>query len=144
MAQRQYLRKIRTGGVRFEDVYRAISEYRSAYPDKAIIYSAQKHPEMGWAALMAGGSCTAIPVKDEAFLKSLSSMKPRKTDDALLLEGADGMVVYKLADKKFLPTLKDTYQLYQIDEKTGEITKLRRIKAPATIEGKGVFWLRKK
>ena len=144
MAQRQYLRKIRTGGVRFEDVYRAVGEYRTAYPDKAVVYSAQKHPEMGWAALMAGGSCANIPVKDEAFLKSIASMKPRKTDDALLLEGANDIVVYKLTDKNFPLTLNDTYQLYQIHEKTGEITKLRRLKAPITIEGKGIFWLRKK
>ena len=71
-------------------------------------------------------------------------MKPRKTDDALLLEGANDIVVYKLTDKNFPLTLNDTYQLYQIHEKTGEITKLRRLKAPITIEGKGIFWLRKK
>ena len=37
MAQRQYMRKIRTGSARFEDVYRAVSEYRKQYPDKADI-----------------------------------------------------------------------------------------------------------
>lgn len=62
MAQRQYMRKIKTGSARFEDVYRAVSEYRAKY-NKAVIYSAQKYPELGWASLMAGGSCAVIPVK---------------------------------------------------------------------------------
>ena len=143
MAQRQYLRKIRTGSARFEDVYRAVSEYRTAYPDKVVIYSAQKHPEMCWAALMAGGSCAAVPVQDEVFLKSLSSMKPRRTDDALLLEGNDGLVIYKLNNKGFTFTQKGTFQLYQIDGKTGTFTKLQRFKGPGTVEGQGLFWLRK-
>ena len=69
MAPRQYQRKIKTGSTRFEDVYRAVSEYRSQYPDKAVVYSAQKYPEMAWASLMAGGSSASIPVKDENFLR---------------------------------------------------------------------------
>ena len=36
MAQRQYMRKIKTGSARFEDVYRAICEYRAKY-NKAVI-----------------------------------------------------------------------------------------------------------
>ena len=68
MAPRQYMRKIRGGSVRFDDVYRAVAEYRTSYPDKAVIYSAQKYPEMGWAALMAGGSCANVPVNDKMFL----------------------------------------------------------------------------
>jgi len=71
VAPRQYLRKIRTGSARFEDVYRAVCEYRTKY-DKAVVYSAQKHPELCWASLMAGGSCAAIPVKDQVFLHDIS------------------------------------------------------------------------
>ena len=36
MAPRQYMRKIRGGSVRFDDVYRAVAEYRTSYPDKEI------------------------------------------------------------------------------------------------------------
>ena len=146
MAPRQYARKIRTGSARFEDVYRAVSEYRTAYPEKAVIYAAQKHPELCWAALMAGGSCTAIPVKDESFLRSLSSMKPRKTDDSYLLEGEAGIVVYKMqngAQNVNLPS-KATYILYKVDETTGEIKRLRNVKDSATIQDKGVYWMSRK
>ncbi len=38
MAPRQYLRKIRTGKVRQEDVERAIKETEENYPDKVVIY----------------------------------------------------------------------------------------------------------
>ncbi len=146
MAQRQYMRKIKTGGARFEDVYRAVSEYRMQYPDKAVVYAAQKHPEMCWASLMAGGSCAAIPVTDETFLSSLSSMKPQKTNGVYLLEGPQSRLYYMFDHQDIhveLPS-NTTYILYQIDEKTGVIKRLQNIKKETTIRGKGIFWLQKK
>ena len=145
MAQRQYMRKIRTGSARFEDVYRAVAEYRSQYPDKAVIYAAQKHPEMCWASLMAGGSCTAIPVKDEALLRSISSMKPAKTgaDGIYSLKGQQAMLIYKQADASQRLSLQQQakYIIYKVDEKSGQLTKLRQAKGETTIEGKGIFWI---
>ena len=145
MAPRQYLRKIRTGSARFEDVYRAVSEYRTQY-GKAVIYSAQKHPEMCWASLMAGGSCAAIPVCDPLFLTSISSMKPTKIGDAYALEGTDGMVLYRINKGVLNVNLPDgaTYILYEIDESTGEIRRLRSVKKMVTLSEKGVFWIKKK
>jgi hypothetical protein len=145
MAPRQYLRKIRTGSARFEDVYRAISEYRTKY-GKSVIYSAQKHPEMCWASLMAGGSCAAIPAKDQVFLHDISSMNPSKIGNDYALIGPDGMVIYKLsksAQNVNLPT-NNTYILYQINEKTGEIRRLGTTKKVAVLEDSGIFWLKKK
>ena len=145
MAPRQYLRKIRTGSARFEDVYRAISEYRTKY-GKSVIYSAQKHPEMCWASLMAGGSCAAIPVKDQVFLHDISSMNPSKIGNDYALIGPNGMVIYKLsksAQNVNLPT-NNTYILYQINEKTGEIRRLGTTKKIAILEDSGIFWLKKK
>ena len=145
MAPRQYLRKIRTGSARFEDVYRAISEYRTKY-GKSVIYSAQKHPEMCWASLMAGGSCAAIPAKNQVFLHDISSMNPSKIGNDYALIGPDGMVIYKLsksAQNVNLPT-NNTYILYQINEKTGEIRRLGTTKKVAILEDSGIFWLKKK
>ena len=144
MAPRQYLRKIRTGSARFEDVYRAVTEYRNQY-GKAVIYSAQKHPEMCWASLMAGGSCAAIPVRDHAFLTSISSMKPTKIGDAYALQGADGMVLYRINNGVLNVNLPDegSYILYEIDESTGDIQRLRKIKRSVTLSEKGVFWIKK-
>ena len=143
MAQRQYMRKIRTGGARFEDVYRAVSEYRSLYPDKAVVYSAQKAPELCWASLMAGGSCAAIPVKDETFLKAVATMRAdssQASDGIYQLYGPKDVLVYKDSDKT-IPVNDPKLKVVKIDVKTGQLTPM---KARESISGKGLFWLRKK
>ena len=147
MAQRQYMRKIRTGSARFEDVYRAVSEYRKQYPDKAVIYSAQKAPELCWAALMAGGSCAAIPVTDKAFLAELSQMVPRPSfvDDFYMLSGDNGYLFYRASGGPSNIDLgQGKYTLYSIDEKTGAMTRLRDTSSTVTLESKGIYWLKKK
>lgn len=141
MAQRQYMRKIRTGGARFEDVYRAVSEYRRQYPDKAVIYSAQKAPELCWASLMAGGSCAAIPVSDESFLKALAAMQP---DGSLADKGVyrlnspQGSLIYNDTDADV--TVDKKMVIVRIDMKNGEQS---RQKQRGTI-GKGLYWLKQK
>lgn len=145
MAPRQYARKIRAGGARFEDVYRAVSEYRQQYPDKAVIYSAQKHPEMCWASLMAGGSCAAIPVTDKAFLEELSLMAPHASNQTGVysLEGPNGFLVYN--DTDYTLDLKPgKYMLYQIDAKTGNIRYLRDVSGSVQLSNHSVWWLKKK
>ena len=147
MAQRQYMRKIRTGSARFEDVYRAVSEYRKQYPDKAVIYSAQKAPELCWAALMAGGSCAAIPVTDKAFLAELSQMVPRPSfvPDFYMLSSDNGYLFYRVSGESSNIDLgQGKYTLYSIDEKTGTVTRLRDTSSPVTLESKGIYWLKKK
>ena len=147
MAPRQYARKIRAGGARFEDVYRAVSEYRQQYPDKAVIYSAQKHPEMCWASLMAGGSCAAIPVTDKAFLEELSLMSPRvfNSSGVYALEGPNGYLVYNDTTDYTLDLQPGKYMLYQIDAKTGNIRYLRDVtESSIQLSGHSVWWLQKK
>ncbi len=145
MAQRQYMRKIRTGSARYEDVYRAVVEYRSQYPDKAVVYSAQKYPELGWASLMAGGSCAQVPMMDETLLSALPTMKARQRKDTYILEGTAGMLYYKTAAQSEKVTLPDqqSYVLYQVDTQNGALTKLRKVKKETLLKGKGVYWIKK-
>ena len=144
MAQRQYMRKIRTGGARFEDVYRAVSEYRMRYPGKAVIYSAQKHPEMCWASLMAGGSCAAIPVTDHAFLYELSQMSPVTCEQGMyLLKGTNGYIVYAESGQTNLNVGNQHYKMFSVDAKTGKIVLLNDVSGVVSFPGKGVFWLSK-
>ena len=145
MAPRQYARKIRAGGARFEDVYRAVSEYRQQYPDKAVVYSAQKALELCWASLMAGGSCAAIPVKDNAFLEELSLMAPHASNQTGVysLEGPNGFLVYN--DTDYTLDLKPgKYMLYQIDAKTGNIRYLRDVSGRVQLSNQSVWWLKRK
>ena len=145
MAQRQYLRKIRTGSARFEDVYRAVSEYRTQYPGKAVIYSAQKYPEMCWATFIAGGSCAAIPVTDLGFLYEVTLMSPCLADGICMLRGDNGYVIYNEDIHSVSLNLgKDKYIMYEINAKTGDICRLRDVTGLVEINDKGVFWLSKK
>ena len=146
MAQRQYMRKIRTGSARFEDVYRAVSEYRQKYPDKAVIYSAQKAPELCWASLMAGGSCAAIPVTDNAFLEELSQMTPQPSavQGVYLLEGPNGYLAFNDTADFTLDLKPDKYLLYQIDAKSGAITYLRDVTGSVPLSSHCIWWLKKK
>lgn len=145
MAQRQYMRKIRTGGARFEDVYRAVSEYRTKYPDKAVIYSAQKHPQMCWAALMAGGSCAAIPVTDKHLLQNIATMLPKRQDGGYLLEGSDGWLAY-LDDSHSAVTLhgQGRYEVWQVDGQSGALHRLKDTTDTIVLKEKGIFWVKKK
>ena len=145
MAQRQYMRKIRTGGARFEDVYRAVSEYRSQYPGKAVVYSAQKHPEMCWAALMAGGSCAAIPVRDQTFLYALSEMTPCPPQNGTyMLKGDNGCLAYVATGNAHLDLGEGKYMLYEVSVETGEIRFEKDVSGTIELPRKGVFWLCKK
>ena len=150
MAQRQYMRKIRTGGARFEDVYRAVSEYRSQYPDKAVIYSAQKYPQMCWAALFAGGSCAAIPVTDAVFLKDLAQMRPYGHLNGCYMLGdtSTGALVYVDGerDEASFDLPDGTYKVSRIHAESGVVSPLKsaeRISKTYVLQGKGIYWLKK-
>jgi hypothetical protein len=140
------MRKIRTGSARFKDVYRAVCEYRSKYPGKAVIYSAQKFPELGWASFMAGGSCAAIPVTDADFLKETANTMPEQAEGAYLLKSDKTVIIfleknngnyrYQLPEGRFL--------MYEIDAKTGEIKQLQTISGDIKLTRAGIYWLSKK
>ena len=140
MAPRQYQRKIKTGSARFEDVYRAVSEYRSQYPDKAVVYSAQKAPEMAWASLMAGGSCAAVPVKDEALLKAIATMQ---VDNSQASKG-----IYRLYSPKDELIYNDTdntlpvdkqLKVIKVDIRNGALVQQKQRGSIA----KGLYWLKR-
>ena len=147
MAPRQYLRKIRTGGARYEDVYRAVSEYRMRYPSKAVIYSAQKAPEMCWASLMAGGSCAAVPVNDRSFLYEVARMTPQQpVDGVYLLAGDNGWLIDTgQAEAPYtLPLPNGTYIVQEIDRKSGEMGHIRTVSREICLQKPGIYWIRKK
>jgi hypothetical protein len=140
MAPRQYQRKIKTGSARFEDVYRAVSGYRSQYPGKAVVYSAQKAPEMAWASLMAGGSCAAVPVKDEAFLKVIATMQvdsSRAKDGIYRLYGPQGELIFN--ESHHAVPVDNKLKIFTIDAKSGALTSQKQ---RGSID-KGLYWLKR-
>lgn len=147
MAPRQYLRKIKTGQARFDNVYQSVSEYTMKYPGKAVCYFAQKYPENAWAAIMAGGSCASVNISDKKLSADIISMKPQKTDNegTFLLCGENSMLIYKLNDNSYTPAAdgKKTYTIYKVNAKTGEAKKSGKLKPGDKLQGSGIYWLRK-
>ena len=76
LAPRQQARQFKPKKTSFEQVYRAVREYRDKYPDKAVMYSGDNYPSFSWASFMAGGSFTNIKVDESGFLKAASQMCP--------------------------------------------------------------------
>lgn len=150
MAPRQYLRKTRVGSTRFEDVYRAVAEYTTRYPDKAVVYYAKNYPEQAWAAFMAGGSCADIPVTDNDFLTAAASMRPvvpadiKQLQPSYILTGETGSVVYN-NEASTISLANGSYTIYSVNGKTGELKQTaRKVKINGTYNlPKGIFFLKR-
>lgn len=155
LAPRQHARKMEVGKVTFNEAYHAVSEYRSKYPEKAVTYYAQNYPAMAWAVLMAGGSCPALPVADQAFLNEVAQMEivETGTDDYRVLVKSDiGCVIYSQSNRGIPVRLSNgKYLMKYIDPSTGMVSTLNNsLKINGDYEFKspsgkaGVYWLCKR
>ncbi len=141
LAPRQHARKMKVGKVTFKEAYRAVSEYRKKFPQKAVTYYAQNYPVMAWAVLMAGGSCPVVPVADEAFLKDAAVMDIEETgtnEYQKLVKSDTGCIIYSHSGVDIpidLPTGK--YILRSVDPDTGETSVISK-----RLNIKGVYQLR--
>jgi len=78
LAPRQHARLLKPVRSSFDQVYRAVNEYRTAF-DKSVIYSGDSYPQFGWAVLIAGGSLPVLPKDtDTDFLKAVVNTIPVK------------------------------------------------------------------
>jgi hypothetical protein len=151
MAPRQYQRHVKIGKVTFDNVYRAVSECRQQYPDKAIVYAAKSYPEQAWAAIMAGGSCPALPLTDTHLLKLLAGMQPKAhTADYSTMTDQDGNLLLYVANAQSassIPLPKGRYRFSTVDAQTGQLSASRKavtVSADAgtwTAPSSGIFLL---
>lgn len=130
MAPRQHARKMKVGKVTYKEAYRAVSEYRKRFPEKAVTYYAQNYPDMAWAVLMAGGSCPVIPVRDETFLKDVATMNIEETgtnEYQKLVKSDIGCVIYSHSEVEIpIQLLPGKYLLRYINPKTGEVNMVNK------------------
>jgi hypothetical protein len=140
LAPRQQARLFKPKKTSFEQVYRAVKEYRDKYPDKAVMYSGDNYPAFGWAVFMAGGTLAVLPSLPEGFLKAASRMHPLG-EYVLGNEGKEYIIYNKVAQLSFP---EGNYLLRSIDPATGQITG-REEKLNATQlkerESKAVLWI---
>jgi hypothetical protein len=144
LAPRQHERLLKPKRPSFEQVYRAVKEYKTKYPAKAVIYSAEGE-NFGWAVFIAGGSLPNIPaVSDSKFLEAASSMTPATTN--YLLAGPNGYILYATGNIPIDPA-PGNYRVHRIHP-DGQIEKnTTKIKGgqTTTLESQGttIFWLEK-
>lgn len=159
LAPRQHKRLIKTGKRSFEQIYRAVREYRLKFPDKAVIYSEDESDSLAWAVFMAGGSLAAIPnISDKQFLVVAATMLPEDLKSSpkgqwMLADKSNGFIVYTNGSEKIkldLSDIKGSYIIKWIDPLTGVIQKEKyNIKSGKLVEletpgsGAWVAWLKK-
>lgn len=90
---------------------------------------------------MAGGSCAAILVKDEALLKSIPAMQvdgSQAKDGIYRLYGSKDELIYNNSDNAWPVDKK--LKIVKIDMRNG---KLSPLKERGTLAAKGLFWLKR-
>lgn len=154
MAPRQFMRKMKVGKTGFAEAYKAVKEYRTKYPDKAVTLFAQQYPQYGWAILMAGGSCPNVPVKDGKFLSDVAKMAyiSGEGDSKQQMIGSPevGYVIYSHDGHPTMNGIEPgTYATYAIDVQDGKVERLskkEKLDGSSTITNFGndkVLWLEK-
>nr|WP_262904645.1 DUF6298 domain-containing protein [Hymenobacter lucidus] len=160
LAPRQHARLLKPKRSSFEQVYRAVREYRQQFPGKAVLYSADGSDAFGWAVLLAGGSLASVPrVADARFAAAVAGMIPldlpgKPASQWALSDGKAGLLVYREGPAPLqldLSALKGTFAVRRINPKTGQVTDAKEtVKAgqlvtlPAGAVGAEVIWLLKK
>lgn len=128
LAPRQHARLTPVGKVTFEDAYRAVSEYRTKYSDKAVTYFAENYPQMAWAVFMAEGSCPGLPPTDENFLEAAAKMKigvVKNGNYKELVKNGTGIIIYSQSDLKIPVELEaGKYELSFVDARSGKMTRV--------------------
>jgi len=125
LAPRQHARLLKPKKASFEQVYRAVSEYRKKFPDKAVMYSGDSYDEFGWAVFMATGSMAVLPVLPQQFLNDASSMHiidVNSNKQWMLTNGKD-YIVYSISNDPIRLNLANgTFKVNWIDPKTGKLS----------------------
>ena len=124
LAPRQHARLLKPKRTSFEQVYRAVSEYKEKFPAKAVIYSGDSYDRMGWAVFMAGGSMAVLPELPESFLCDASSMKviTGTGNKQWTLTNGKAFIVYSAAATEIRLNLPDgKFILNWIDPATGKL-----------------------
>lgn len=130
LAPRQHARLLKPKKTSFEQVYRAVSEYRKKFPDKAVMYSGDSYDQLGWAVFMATGSMAVLPVLPYEFLNDASSMKIVESNSNkqwILTNGKDYIVYSTSNDPIKLNLANGNFKINWIDPRTGKLSAGKEI-----------------
>ena len=154
LAPRQHMRKMKVGKITFDEAYQAVNEYRQKFPQKAVTFYAQNYPDMGWAVLMAGGSCPVVPCTDKTFLADAAQMKVEETGTnqyRKMVKSDIGSIIYsksgaeipiQLSSGRYiLKYIHPTSGKMEVTNKCLKIKGLYNLKVPDKKEG--IYWFHK-
>jgi len=157
LAPRQHLRQTKQKPGGFHAIVKAVREYRTRYPGKAITYYADMHCPSGrdsWAVLIGGGSLPNINLPDE-LTRKIPSMSPA---DNLVTSGRAWCLASDRGDclvyaehlgetlQLSLPDSASDYRGYWIDVNTNTVSSadLTDVESPFSIRAEtNVLWLKR-
>ena len=156
LAPRQHARLLKPKRTSFEQVYRAVHEYKQKYPAKAVIYSGDNYDQFGWAVFMAGGSLPVLPKNtDKEFLMAAAGMKPvalgsKNAGQWTLSNNQNELIVYSTSGtiRLDLSSTPNQFSIRWINpadgkllEKQQKINGGKKIEVGSPIPGPAVLWL---
>ncbi len=152
LAPRQHARLEKVGKTGFNEVFRAVNEYRSLHPGKVVLYNAQSSVENALAVFLAGGSCAALPQFDQNFLSNALNIRlvTYQTDQTIVLGNSDtGFIIYSQSETSFtIPENTSFYVVKQINVQNGAISIVRPMAGPGETllipPGRILYWLQKR
>jgi hypothetical protein len=156
LAPRQHARLVKPGNASFDQVYRAVHEYRERFPGKAVTYSAEGFQTLGWAVFMAGGSLPVLPViQAKGFLESAAGMvtvaDPGKKGYLLANKIGERILYLRKGESRQIDikAFSGKFRLTQINPTVGSLLVKPEIKVGGKVisvestSGDVVFWLEK-
>ena len=141
LAPRQHARLLKPKKTSFEEVYRAVAEYRTQYPAKAVIYSGDNFDSFGWAIFMAGGSLSNIEGFSPVILSLAATMTPFLPEGkaagqyGLSAEGKAYILYNASAEaiKLDLSAKPGKYHLTVLDPKNGKVLRQEKMTVKGTV-----------
>jgi hypothetical protein len=123
LAPRQHARLLKPQRPTFTSIHRAVREYATRYPGKAVMFSADNASAAGWAVLIGGGSLPVLPATTEPeLLKAVVSMRPDSLVGAYALSGLRHVLVHPGSGSELTVNLtlkKGQWMLRYIDPTSG-------------------------
>lgn len=135
LAPRQHARVLKPRAGSPQQAARAVCEYRTKFPDKAVIYSAESGEGYGWAVLAAGGSLASVPMgSDRELLAAVAKMKPvADAQEPTLSDGAKNWLIYSEGIAALPAATRTTW----VDMRSGKLGSTGPAAGPA------VVWMKK-
>lgn len=152
LAPRQHARLLKPKASSFEQVYRAVHEYRLKYPGKAVMYSGDGYDQYGWAAFMAGGSMPVIPlVLAKGFTEAASKMQPANSSETkagqwIMGDNENGFIIYSNSKSETeidMSNMKGAWKIVRINPSNGSAISEEKLHGNVKVSGPVVIWIKR-